>query len=61
MDNDNEVIKDIRMMLFLLVKDYKRLSDDLKVLSDCLLPLQGETNDDVEFDLRRGSSQRETY
>lgn len=37
-----EQIKDIRLMLELISKDYHRLADDMKCLGECLEPLQKE-------------------
>ena len=38
----SEKIKDIRLMLELISKDYERLSTDMKVLSEFLMPIQKE-------------------
>lgn len=38
MDNNGERIKDIRLMLELISKDYRRLADDIKYLNEYLTP-----------------------
>lgn len=38
----SENIKDIRLMVELVSKDYQRLATDMKTLSEFLLPLQKE-------------------
>ena len=37
-----ENVKDLRLMLDMVSKDFQRLSDDMKALSDYLRPLQVE-------------------
>ena len=37
-----EEVKDIRLMIELISKDYQRLASDMKTLSEFLLPLQKE-------------------
>lgn len=37
-----EQVKDIRLMIELISKDYQRLATDMKILSEFLLPLQKE-------------------
>lgn len=38
----SENVKDIRLMIELISKDYQRLAADMKTLSEFLLPLQKE-------------------
>ena len=38
----SENVKDVRLMLELISKDYQRLASDMKTLSEFLLPLQKE-------------------
>ena len=38
----SENVKDIRLMLELISKDYQRLASDMKALNEFLLPLQKE-------------------
>ena len=40
-----EEVKDIRLMIELISKDYQRLASDMKTLSEFLLPLQKEKTD----------------
>ena len=35
-----ENIKDLRLLCEMIAKDYKRLGDDMKALSDYLMPIQ---------------------
>ena len=45
MREEEEPFKDIRLCLDLIVKDLRRLSDDVKCLSEFLKPLEKENND----------------
>jgi hypothetical protein len=47
-----ENVKDLRLMLDMVSKDFKRLSDDIKVLGDYLKPLQ------VELMLKEGEDEK---
>lgn len=50
-----ENVKDLRLMVDMVSKDFQRLSDDMKALSDYLRPLQ------MELMLKEGEDeQRET-
>lgn len=49
-----ENIKDIRLMCELISKDYQRLSDDMKALSEFLLPLQKEKENKEEVITHNG-------
>lgn len=49
----SENIKDVRLMLELVSKDYQRLAADMKALGEFLLPLQKEKENVEMENIRR--------